>query len=498
MWASYKPKADAHARRYQHSDPGAARSGINPTHTSLPFFGYGNRSGDGRTNGYFSSEWSGNPQNPSQRDYWLYLADRAFTEGGLRTTYWDIFFADLVGNVLSGQAYILPDGRTQRGYAGWNARRFFMRLYALMGDHGLAPGGMMTHASNNYLLIAGGWVDAILDGEFHDVTADSEHDWVDGYPIDRMRFKSTPHNWGIAMSWMDHIGGPGRKNFPGAGLIRRGLQDYVRMFDTWRGPNNGTMPASVLAFGANGEDVEYTPFWQTGNLAKTHNKDVLVSLWRMPNRVMVGVFNYNREQEITTRIDLNLKALGLENTLVNCTRLAGEDNHEFQSNGQLTVNKLMPHTGRFYGVRGVEAEALDVFHEQYLKLARNAFRHTLGADCLNIPDSVLTHNVVTPQTKFFPPGQTDTVSTDDTAEKVYSWQLPDRLLIGVLNSGQERKNITLNVDFKALGLMPELLWQEFIRFHTLIGPANFNLQNRTVTLPSVAPGTGRLILLRRY
>jgi hypothetical protein len=440
-------------------------------------------------NGYFSSDWSGNCLNKSQREYWLYLAHRAFGEGGLKTIYWDIFFADLNGGVMTGHAYVLPDGRSQHGYAGWNARRFFMRLYALMGDHGLAPGGMMSHASNNYLLVAGGWMDAILDGEFHELTADSKVDWVDGYPIDRMRFLSTPHNWGIAMSWMDLIR-PGARG-------KRGLQDYVKMVDTWRGPSLGSMPDSMLAFGLNGEDVEYVPLWRLGNLARAHHKDALVSLWRMPDRVIVGVFNYNRADTINVAVDVNLGALGLSGKLVNAVLLQGEADHAFASSGRLTVNKLLPHTGRFYGIRAVDREALEAFHAQYASLSRRAFL-TQGVEYLTVPNAVLAHDFVRPETRYFAPGEMDRIATEEADAEIVAWQLPDRVLVGVYNAGEQGRNIALKVDLDGLGLTPELPWQEFIRCHALIGEAKFDFDGRGVTLPSVAAGTGRLFVLRRY
>lgn len=73
-------------------------------------------------------------------DYAMYLFERAYREGGVVSTYWDLTFPILTNSLLSGLSYRLPDGRVQPGYNGWNCRRFFMRLHALQQDHGLNPG----------------------------------------------------------------------------------------------------------------------------------------------------------------------------------------------------------------------------------------------------------------------------------------------------------------------------------------------------------------------
>ena len=356
IWAQYKERADTKVRREQPSDPGRARNWMF-AHSSLPLSGYGWKSPDSRVTGYFApAEW-GNREAyvKSNIDYYLYLADRAFREGGLRTIYWDIFFPIPHHTVQNGLAYPLPDGRVQPGYAGFNTRRFLMRLYALMHGHELTPGAQVSHATNAYLLVAAPWMDAILDGEFHKLIDQSKVDWVDGYPVDRMRAMSCPHNFGAAISWMDHIHLQDKDR---ARKLKRGLRDYVRLYDSWVGPSHH-LPDSVLEWGI--LKAEYVPFWRNPYMT-CEDKDILVSLWRLPDRVLLSVFNYNPKQGKGVELKVDLAKLNLLpaperkwQEFVRVKTLEEEDRQRHASldfyEQKVKIRALAPHTARLVSIR---------------------------------------------------------------------------------------------------------------------------------------------------
>lgn len=345
IWAQYKTKADEKVRLEQPFNPCQARNWMF-VHTSLPLVGYGWKSPDEKVCNYFMPEWGSSEAYPeSNIRYYLHLADRAFREGGLRTIYWDIFFPSLYSTIQNGIAYTLPDGGIQPGYAGLNVRRFLMRMYALMHDHGLTPGGQVSHATNDYLLVACGWMDAILDGEYHKLTDESAMDWVDGYPLDRMRSLSCPENWGVAISWMDHIH---LKDEERRRRYALGLQEYVQLFDSWQGPSQGRPPLEILG-------AELVPFWRNPFI-ECADSEVLVSLWRRQDyacRVLLSVFNYHRsETKASVKIKVDLDALGLRPKLnwQEFIRVDGldekkQEHFDFQK-GTLELHDLAPHRGR--------------------------------------------------------------------------------------------------------------------------------------------------------
>jgi len=355
IWAEYKKRADARERQHLPFSPTQARR-WRYSHTSLPLMGYGWKSPDRRVTDYFTADWAGDAWTKTEREYFLYVADRAFREGGLRTIYSDIFFIAAFKNIQNGLAYQLPDGRIQPGFNAMNIRRFMMRMYALMHDHGLTPGSQVSHATNCYCLPACGWMDAILDGEYALTRDDSPLDWVDQYPIERMRSMSCPQNFGTVISWMNLIKVTDKER------LRRiivGGAHYLRLYDTWYGPSWWPgMPESILDWGLCDQRCQYVPFWRNQQVT-CEDKEVLVSVWTLPDRVLIGVFNHNNKQAKNVTLNVDLRALGLTPKLkwqefVGVRLLdpadAPKPKLDFYA-GKLTVQDLAPHTGRFIGIR---------------------------------------------------------------------------------------------------------------------------------------------------
>ena len=186
LWAEMKVKADAKVRAEQPFDPARARNKAY-SHTSIALMGEGPLTFDRNVFGYFEPEWGPNTYGDVQQNYYLWLLDRSYREGGIRTNYWDILYVRHFDTVPNGMAYELPDGRVQPGFNGWNLRRFLMRQHALQVDCGLAPGGIVAHATNAYPLVTFPWVDAVLNGEWVQLTDASTRDWVDSYDPEYMR-----------------------------------------------------------------------------------------------------------------------------------------------------------------------------------------------------------------------------------------------------------------------------------------------------------------------
>jgi hypothetical protein len=317
--------------------------------------GYGRKSPDKRVTDYFDAAWGNDAWDKSEQDYFLYIADRAFREGGLRTIYWDIFMLSTFDSVQAGVAYELPDGRVQPGYNALNIRRFMMRMYALMQDRGLTPGSQVSHATNCYCLPACGWMDAVLDGEYHAVSDSSGMDWVDGYPIDRMRAMSVSGMFGVQVSWMNliQIKDPAKRS-----LALRGFREYPRLYDTWKGPE-ASVPPAALDWGLAEDDTEYVPFWRNA-FVTSEDKDVLVSMWRKKDRVVLVVFNYSRAKTLDAKLRVDLDKLNLlpqrpwEDFLRvrDLDKPADEPATELDfATRSVTLRRLLPHTGRVIGIR---------------------------------------------------------------------------------------------------------------------------------------------------
>ncbi|MBM4041322.1 MAG: hypothetical protein FJ290_22700 [Planctomycetes bacterium] len=297
LWAEQKKQADALVRQRRPFDLYGARTGVSFQHMSFQLIGYGAKSMQKELYDYFGDEWfpgGHDTWSESYTDYAMYLFERAFREGGVVSTYWDLTFPINSDSLLSGLAYRLPDGRVQPGYNGWNIRRFFMRLWALQHDAGLNPGAVGAHSTNAYVTVATPWMDAILDGERDWHLDTSDMDWIDYYPIERMRSMSSPHNWGIGLCWMSNYTSKDPQRVLAA---KTGQKEYLWMHDSWINPYvlDSRMPPSVLDWGLNGETVAYHPYWRNP-YAACADKDALVALWQMEGRILVGVYNYHRKE----------------------------------------------------------------------------------------------------------------------------------------------------------------------------------------------------------
>lgn len=533
VWAEFKTNADAKVKAVQPFDPLAARRTA-WVHTSLALMGYGPPTSDSRVAGYFAPEWGENTLGESQRDYMVWLASRAISEGGLRSIYWDITFIKGWTTLQNGMAYRLPDGRTQPTFNGLNIRRLFMRLMSLMDEHGLAPGSMTVHSSNCFPFLAYPWVSAGLDGEWAFMTDASTRDWVDNYSIERMRALNTPQNYGVPLTWMsiNQITDPVKR-----GQVWRGFYDWTRFHDcNWYGWDGYGPGQKLLDWGLNDERLEYVPHWR--NTAITSgDPEVLVAYWQLPacgesgrtGRVMVMAFNHDGKAVKNPVLKVDFAKLGLTGAPVVLSELRGKDNR----NGQLPevdpapvldaagktvmVSDLQPHTARYFGLH-VDNPA---------DVAR--IKKELAGVGAQLTDAMLDWGLVAKETKFVPAPKTEghvgpplagapdeawrkrqpyeDVTKDLKATAVAMWRLPacgepsrtDRVLFAVTNTGDKDQPVTIDVDLDKLGLVPKLPWQEFIRVRDFDGGnASLDFYGRKLSLGNLKPGQVRLVGVRRY
>lgn len=500
LWAEQKAQADAHARPLQWRDPYAARSGVNFTHQSFQIIGYGRKSLQYDLYAYFGPEWEGDEDtwNESYTDYAMYLFSPAFKEGGVRHTYWDLAFPRPYGNPLGGLSYLLPDGREQKGYNGWNLRRFFMRLHALQYDAGLTPGANGFHSTNAYLMIAMPWVDSVLDGERNWNLDTSPEDWVDAMPSARMRSKSSPHNWGVGICWMGNMESADRGKIDAA---KRLQGQWVWMHDSWLNPyipQLSRMPESVLDWGLNDTQTVYHPYWRN-RFVTCADQDVLVSLWRTGDQVTLGLFNYAKEQAKDAEITVDLAKLGLDPKQAYARKLWTEPGNEAAV--ELDAGRSLL---RVTGLPGHRLVLVGLAAPAATELERAAKALPAWAPGETLVSRLADHGFVRPETKHLAPGEAPGVTCADAAIQVGLWQLPDRVLLLVSNrDGKAAKSAVLKLDLAALGVEQKLIWQEIVGVRQLHAEGNapgpeFDYDGRTLTLKGLPAQGGRLVTIRRY
>ena len=101
--------------------------------------------------------------------------------------------------------------------------------------------------------------------------------------------------------------------------------------------------------------------------------------------------------------------------------------------------------------------------------------------------------------RFLAAGQATVVKATDPAAKVAMWQLPDRVLIAVVNTGEKPMPVTVDIDLSGLGLVPQLPWQEFVRVRDFDGgTSKLDFHGKKLDLGVVPPGKARLVGVRKY
>ena len=152
---------------------------------------------------YFGADWQtekgGESLNKSYRDYMTYLMNLHVRDGGCAHYYFDISFSRSTAALIAGLGYRLPDGRVQPGSMDGTLRAWYQRVWALMAENGLYPGGVSGHATHSIALRALPWTDAILDSEY------AMTDPITVYTKDAMIAMSCPHNFGVNISHLGYM-----------------------------------------------------------------------------------------------------------------------------------------------------------------------------------------------------------------------------------------------------------------------------------------------------
>jgi hypothetical protein len=289
---------------------------------------------------------------------------------------------------------------------------------------------------------------------------------------------------------------------------KREQAEYVWMHDSWANPTLTPnfdilwMPNTILDWGMNDADVTYVPYWRDGG-AKSGDPDLFVSVWKMNGRVLLGVFNYNRKDTKDVTLKLDFKKLGLGSV---ADRLFAVDLYSqpksapivFDAEGcTLAFKGLVPHAGRFIGIRETDPAPVALAREQCSMMVSEC-----GLAPMSLPESVVDMGLITSKTLYSAPGKAAWVKTE-SGVKVATWRLSDRVLFAVINDSGTAKDADVRLDLDKLGLRPQREWQDFIRVRDLnkgtTDPDSvLDYYGSALQVKSIQPKSVRLVAVRRY
>jgi hypothetical protein len=276
------------------------------TANQVPLRGYGPKSIE-NPNPYWTlwGDWVGARGgseflSKSYRDYMMWLMERQIKEGGCQHFYFDITMGEeLYDDMAAGFGYRLPDGSIQPEAGNTHMREWYKRMWAMMQENGLYPGGVSGHSTHSFSLKMFPYVDCILDSEY------PMQDSIDVYPSDAMIALSCPQTFGTNIQ---HHG-----NF---------------MNPTWplmHDASGGDYRGSVLAYpefkqwGMSRDDIQFIPYWRNGAVVKQITPGLIASLWKRPGKAgsaVIAVMNYGPNPDGSEplragKLTLDLPALGV-------------------------------------------------------------------------------------------------------------------------------------------------------------------------------------------
>ena len=122
-----------------------------------------------------------------------------------------------------------------------------------------------------------------------------------------------------------------------------------------------------------------------------------------------------------------------------------------------------------------------------------------------VPSSVIDFGLVHDDTQYHASGTSPSLGWNDNALRVGLWQRSDRILLSIENTDDTAaRDAAIRLDLDALGLRPQLPWQEFIGVRDLNPTdgeeetASLDYHNRTLHVESIAPQSVRLVAIRLY
>jgi hypothetical protein len=180
----------------------------------------------------------------------------------------------------------------------------------VFAEHGKS-GFIVLHMTNHMMIPIVGAADIALDGEDHVIFPEMHKDFMDFWSPERMRLDYW-RPWGVPVSFLQEY--QGKWNSQDLKRVMRAYTGMCLLNDVLPSANpNGNNPECWRArdaFGIAADDVSFVPYWTAADTGlKSDAKDVQVSAWKRPGKVLLAVVN--RGEAGTSKVNVPLAALRL-------------------------------------------------------------------------------------------------------------------------------------------------------------------------------------------
>jgi hypothetical protein len=186
----------------------------------------------------------------------------------------------------------------QPGFQFRGYRERLKRMRRILRDHGIHP-HLTAHTTHTFMIPYHSFFDQITDGEDFYSNPPDQSDFIDHWPLDRMRFM---HNgkWGLITAWLGWHGNSLRTDRWPAWTFRqqRAYEANMALHDLG-GPQLRT------------EDASFVGYWDERPVARHGHEKLKVGAWTRPGLCRVMLVNVGKER-IEAEVRLDPERMGFE------------------------------------------------------------------------------------------------------------------------------------------------------------------------------------------
>ncbi|MBF0245526.1 MAG: hypothetical protein HQL31_09695 [Planctomycetes bacterium] len=212
----------------------------------------------------------------------------------------DMWISTSTGWPNIGPAYLMEDGKVQPGFEFFDFREFLKRLRWIYHDNDMQP-SIWVHQTQTPYAPHMSFVDFMLDGEDRFQNWASKADFMDCWPVDRMRY-SSPAKLGIIQVWMNKIGNDKPKPKGMEHWFYRQLRSYygallLHDIDNCSFDINNLRKLRECLLSA-GPEVSFRGYWEPEKALQFKEPGIYTSLFVTSGRTIAFIVNYTRETAV--------------------------------------------------------------------------------------------------------------------------------------------------------------------------------------------------------
>ncbi len=302
---------------------------------------------------------------PSLVEYRAWTWNEWIKRGFVKGVYFDDCWANPQRIVPGTCAYLMEDGTPQPGYSFLGEREYLKRVRQICVDHNVFP-HICAHSTHTFFIPYHSFFDVLLDGEDHYRTGKEKNDFMDVWPLARVRFNNA-QKWGITTSWLgwsnDRMKPPEdqpdwvykqTRAFTATLLLHDIIWNKNERFSSTSLDPDKMREIKLYI----DPDTEFFPYWDPQGIAEWSNAEsIKVGVWKRKELCAIVVVNHSTNK-LEAEVKLSLKNIGFNDASSDKLKLEDIDTKFIGYFPKSTKPKTSSETVPFVGEGAEDIEKL--------------------------------------------------------------------------------------------------------------------------------------------